>query len=186
MLKGLIRTRTARKVLTVFFVNPNDKFYIRQLERLTKEPVNAVRRELIKLEEAGILLSKDEARVKNYWVNRDSPIFEEIRSIILKTQGLGDSLRQLVKNIPEIKAAFIYGSVAKGEDKATSDVDLMVVGDIDSVRLHSKINAVENKIKRTINYSLMSPAELKSRKSEFIKRVLRDKKIFLVGSESDL
>ncbi len=185
MLEDLIRSKTARKVLTLFTTNPNSRFYIRQLERLIKEPVSAVRRELRKLENSGFLLSGEEARVKYYWVNKDYPIFDEIKKIIFKTQGLGDNLRKLIKEVPGIKFAFIYGSVARGEEKAASDIDLMIIADIDSVILHSRITEIEDKIKRVINYNLINEKDFKNRKTEFIKRVMKEEKIFLIGTENE-
>lgn len=186
MLEILIRSKTARKVLTIFITNPDKKFYIRQMERLIDKPVSAVRRELKKLESSGFLLSKEEARVKFYWVNKAYPILDEIRRIVLKTQGLGDRLRELIKKTPGIKAAFIYGSVAREEEKASSDIDLMIIGDIDSVKLHSEISKIEDRIKRTVNYCLMNEKDFRNKKSAFISRVLKDKKIFLIGQENDL
>lgn len=186
MLESLIRSKTARKVLTLFITHPDDKFYIRQVERLIKEPVSAVRRELQKLENSGFLLSKEEVNVKYYWANKNYPIFDEIKKIIFKTQGLGDNLRELFKKVPGIKLAFIYGSVAAGKEKATSDIDLMIIGDIDTVKLHSRIIEIENKIDRTINYNLINGKDFKNKKTEFIKRVLKEKKIFLIGQEDDL
>lgn len=186
MLESLIRSKTARKVLTLFTTHPADRFYTRQLERLIKEPVSAVRRELKKLENSGFLLSKKDANIKYYWVNKEYPIFEEIKNIILKTSGLGNSLRGLIEKISGIKLAFIYGSVAKGEEKAASDLDLMIVGNIDSVKLHSIIAAIENKIDRAINYNLVNEKDFKGKRTEFIKRILREEKIFLIGTENEL
>lgn len=186
MLKSLIRSKTTRKILGLLFSNPNDKFYIRQLERLTDEPVSAVRRELKKLETSGLLLSKEEAKVKYFWVNKENPIYEDLKRIILKTQAIGDTLRNLIKKIPGIKIAFIYGSVAKSEENITSDIDLMIISDIDSIKIHSKISKIEDKIKRTINYNLIGEKELKTKKTDFLKRVLKEKKIFLIGTENEL
>jgi len=186
MLNSLITSKTARKILSLLFSNPNEKFYIRQLERLTNEPVSAVRRELKKLEKSGLLLSKEEAKVKYFWVNKESPIYEELKNIILKTQAIGSTLRNLVKKIPDIKIAFIYGSVAKGEENMASDIDLMIIGDIDSVKIHSEISKIEDKIKRTINYNLINKKEFKTKKTNFIKRVLKEKKTFLIGDENEL
>jgi len=185
MLESLIRSKTARKVLTIFITNPDEKFYTRQLERLIKEPVSAVRRELQKLEKSGLLSSKKDANIKYYRVNKDYPIFDEIKKIILKTEGLGDKLRELIEKVPGVKLAFIYGSVAKGEEKAASDIDLMIIGDMDSVKLHSKISEIENTIKRPINYNLMNEEDFKNKKTEFVKRVLKEKKIFLIGKENE-
>lgn len=170
----------------MLLTNPDERFYTRQLERLTGLPVNAVGRELTKLEKAGFLFSKEEGRVKYFWVNKENPIYEDLKNIILKTQALGDHLRNLVAKVSDIKVAFIYGSVAKGEEKATSDIDLMVIGNIDSTKLHSEIKKIEGEIKRTVNYSLMREKEFKSRKTDFIKRILREKKIFLVGNADEL
>ena len=186
MLESLIRSKTTRKVLGLLFSNPDDRFYMRQLERLTSEPISAVRRELKKLEASGLLVSKEEAKVKYFWVNKENSIYEELKRIILKTLAIGDSLKNFVKKIPGVKIAFIYGSVAKGEEGSTSDIDLMLIGDIDSVEIHSKINKIEDKIKRKINYTLMREKEFKYKKTDFIKRLLKEKKIFLIGSEDEL
>lgn len=185
MLETLIKSKTRRKLLTVFIFNPDSKFYIRELERLIKEPVSAVRRELQTLENSGFLLSQQEARVKYYVVNKDYPILEEIKKIILKTQGIADHLRKLMKRTPGIRVAFIYGSVAEGDSNAASDIDLMVIGDIDIVKLHAEINEVEEKIRRTINYNLISEKDFKNKKTAFIKRVLNGKKIFIIGKEDE-
>jgi len=186
MLSSLIRSKTARKILTIFITHPEDEFYIRQLERLSKEPVSAVSRELQRLERSGFLMSKQEANLKYYRVNKKYPIFEEIKKIILKTQGMGDTIRELIEGSPGIKLAFIYGSVAKGEERATSDIDLMIIGDMDSVKLHSKINEIEDVINRVINYSLINEKDFKKKKTGFIKRILKEKKIFLIGGEDEL
>ena len=186
MLESIIRSKATRKVMGLLFSNPDKKFYIRQLERLSGEPVNAVQRELKSLEKSGILLSKEEGRVKYFWVNKKNPIYVELKRIILKTQSMGDSLRKLFKDISGIKIAFIYGSVAKDEENITSDIDLMIIGGMDSVKLHSEINRIEDRIKRTINYTFMSEKEFKSKKTDFIKRTLKGKKIFLIGDRNEL
>jgi len=149
-------------------------------------PVNAVRRELVQLEKAGFLISEEADRVKYFWVNKKNPIYEELKSIILKTQAIGDSLRKLVNKIPDIKTAFIYGSVAKGDERETSDIDLMVIGSIDSVKLHKEINRIEDKLHRAISYILITEGDLKKKKTDFIKRILKEEKIFLIGNEEEL
>lgn len=186
MLESIITSAATRKILGLLFSNPRDRFYIRQLERLTGLQVNAVRRELKKLESAGFLFSKEEGNVKYFWLNTDNPIYEELKGIMFKTQVMGDTLKNLILKVPGIAVAFIYGSVAKGEERAASDIDLMVIGSIDSVELHSRISKIEEKIKRTINYHLMREKEFKSGKTPFLKRILDEKKIFLAGNEKDL
>jgi len=186
MLKGLIRSKVTRKVLAVLFTNPSQRFYMRQLERIIGEPINAVRRELRILENSQLLLSKEEGNVKYYWVNKRNPIFEDLKRIILKTQALGSNLRDLFKNVSEINVVFIYGSVAKNEENIASDLDVIIIGNIDGVKLHSEISQIEDKIKRTINYNHISLKEFRMKKTAFLKRVIKEKKIFLVGNKDDL
>lgn len=186
MLAGIITSKATRKILGLLFSNPKDRYYIRQLERLTGLQVNAVRQGLKKLESSGFLLSKEEGNVKYFWLNTKNPIYEEMKSIMFKTQIIGDHLRDLFGKAPDIAVAFIYGSVAKEEENILSDIDLMVIGAIDAQKLHSKISKIEDKINRTINYTLIGKDEYKAKKTDFIKRVLKGKKIFLIGSENDL
>ena len=186
MLEGIITSKATRKILGLLFSNPKDRYYIRQLERLTGLQVNAVRRELKKLESSGFLLSKEEGNLKYFWVNTKNPIYEEIKSIMFKTQIVGDHLRNLFQKISGIRIVFIYGSVASGEENTSSDIDLMVIGDIGGVQLHSQISKIEDEIKRTINYTLISVDEYRSKRTDFIKRVVKGKNIFLIGDNDEL
>jgi len=186
MLESIITSKATRKILGLLFSNPKDRFYIRQLERLTGLQVNAVRRELKKLESSGFLLSREEGNVKYFWINTKNPIYEEMKSIMFKTQIIGDHLRNLFQRISSITVAFIYGSVAKGGENALSDIDVLVIGTISAAKLHSEISKIEDRVNRTINYTLISNEEYKTKKTDFIKRVLKGKKIFLVGDDGDL
>ena len=186
MLESLVRSKTTRKILGLLFSNPEGRFYMRQLERMTGEPVSAVRRDLKRLESAGILLSREEAKVKYFWVNKENPIYEEVKRIVFKTIAVGDTIKGFIKNIRGLKVAFIYGSIARGEENAKSDLDLMIIGKIDSVRLHSKIGEIEDKVNRTINYIFIKDEDLKAKRTAFLNRVLKEKKIFLIGDERDL
>ena len=116
-------------------------------------------------------------------------IKEELKSIILKTIALGERIKELIKKTKNIKYAFIYGSVAKGEEDIKSDIDLMVIGNIDEIKLQEKIQQIESKISRTINYTLMNIEEFKKRLNEkepFLMRILEDKKIEIIGSENEI
>ncbi|MDP2913010.1 MAG: nucleotidyltransferase domain-containing protein [Candidatus Omnitrophota bacterium] len=186
MLESLIRSKTTRKILALLFSNPEDRFYMRQLERMTGEPVSAVRRDLKRLESAGLLLSQEEAMVKYFWVNKRNPIYEEIKKIIFKTVAVGDAIKGFIKKMKGVKVAFIYGSVTRGEENSKSDIDLMIIGKVDSIRLHSKISEIEDKINRTINYILIKEEDLNAKRTAFLNRVLKEKKIFLMGDERDL
>jgi predicted nucleotidyltransferase len=189
MLEGLISSKTKRKVLNLLFSNPDTRFYTRQLEKGLKEPVGAIRRELIKLERYGILSSEREANIKYYRVNKNCPIYPEIKRIILKTTAIGEHLKRLIENVPEVKYAFIYGSFASDEEAKDSDIDLMVIGDIDSVDLHTRVSEIEQEIGRNISYTLMSLEEFHRKERErdgLLGRIVKGKKIMLKGKEDEL
>ncbi len=189
MLKYLISSRPKRKLLSLFLIHPEEKFYIRQLERLISEPIGAIQRELPKLEKMGLIKSEISGRRKNYFLDKACPIKEELKSIMLKTIAVGERIRELIKKAENIKYAFIYGSIAKGEEDLKSDIDLIVIGNIDEIRLQKKIQQIESEISRTINYSLINIEEFKKRvkaKEPFLIRILREKKIEIIGSEDEI
>jgi len=189
MLEYLISSKAKRKLISLFLTHPEEKFYIRQLERLISEPIGAIQRELPKLEKMGLIKSEVSGGRKNYLLDKTCPIKEELRSIVLKTIAVGERIRGLIKKTKDIKYAFIYGSVAKGEEDIKSDIDLMVIGNIDEIRLQKKIQQIESEISRTINYSLMSVEEFKKRLNEkepFLMRILKGKKIEVIGSEDEI
>ena len=185
MLQYLITSRTKRNVLRLFLMNPDKAFYVREVVRLTGEPLNAVRRELGYLEKAGLVQSKREGIPRYYSVNKEFPFYAELKKIIYATVGLGEYLTMRLQNPGQIELAFVYGSVARGEETAKSDIDLFVVGDIGEEVLQKVISEVERDTGRTINYTLMVRKEFDTRilKAEpFIKRVMAEPKLILKGS----
>lgn len=131
MLQDLFSSRVRVRLLTHFFSHPDEQFYARNLTRQIGEHYNAVWQELNNLERIGLLLSEHNGNVKYYRLNPDFPIYEELRRIILKTSGLGQAVREALDRLGTVKWAFIYGSVAAGEEDFLSDVDLMLVGKVD-------------------------------------------------------
>lgn len=186
----LFTSKARVQLLKLFLMNPERDYYLREAAGLTGLPVNAVQREVKKLEKSGLLEKNARGNRVYLRANRSSPIFEEMRSIIMKTVGLGDSLSQaLADGADKIEAAFIFGSVARGEDSGLSDIDLLVVGSISGRELSSLISSVRKSIGREINQLAMTPAELKNRvkdQDHFLTTVLKQPKLFLVGDESVL
>ena len=185
MLEYLITSKAKRNVLRLFFMNPDRKYYLREVARLTKEPISAVQRELGYLEKAEIIQSKREGNLKYYSVNKELPFYSELKKIIYSTVGLGDYLTAEFENSEKIELAFVYGSVARNEETAKSDIDLFVMGDIGEGVLQKVISEVERDTGRTINYTLMARQELDTRilKDEpFIKRVMAEPKLILKGN----
>lgn len=183
---SLFRSGTREDILILLFSNPEKRFYIREISRLIDQQPNAVRAELLNLEKMGILCSAKEGNLSFYFVNKTGSIFSELRSIIFKTFGLGSYLSKLFKK-EEIKFAFIYGSTASGEDKKCSDIDLMIIGSPKMEELTPLISKAESKLRREINYSVFSESEFLSKKSSaFIKNVLNNKKLMLIGDTDEL
>lgn len=188
MLEYFITSKTKRKLLKLFVLHPEKSFYIREIEKLTKEPVAAVRRELGYLEKAGLLKSRNEGNLKYFEVNRNFPIYPELKKIIYSTVGFGDYLKEKLHNFDSIDIVFIYGSVARNEEGKQSDIDLLVIGNIDNKDFHKVISEVEKETGREINYNLMSKQEFGDRvrkKDTFLMRVIKEEKIFLKGTLND-
>lgn len=186
----IITSKARLELLKLFLMNPERDFYLREASAQTGLPVHAVQREVEKLEKSGLLKKKRRGNRVYLRANRNSPIFKEMRSIIMKTVGLGDSLRQvLADGGDKIEAAFIFGSVARGEDSGLSDIDLMVVGSISGRELSSLISSIRESIGREINQVIITPAELTKRfkaNDHFLVTVLKEPKLFLVGDENIL
>lgn len=199
---GLIRTpaaslsdalfaKTQRRVLGLLFGNPDRSFFANEIVRLAESGIGAVHRELATLEAAGLVTATRIGNQKHYQANRASPIFAELRGIVVKTFGVADVLREALSPLAvKIRAAFIYGSVAKGSDTAASDVDLMVVSDeVSYSDLFALATEAERRLGRKVNPTVYTPAELRQKlaaKSAFATRVLERPKVFVIGSENDL
>lgn len=189
MLQALFSSKVRVKLLTHFFSHPDERCYARELARRLDEHYNAVWQELGNLERLGLLTGKQDANVKYYRLNPDFPLYYELKRIILKTTGLGQALRDAVVHLGRVELAFIYGSVAAGEDDALSDVDLMLVGEVDLLELSAVVSQLEEQLGREINYLVLTPAELAQRLYEgepFIQNVLAEPKVMLIGAEDAL
>jgi len=187
MLESLITSKTKRKLLALLFGNPEKEFYLRELARRISEPTNAVSRELEKLERAGLLIKERKANLLYFQANKKSQIYGELKAMILKTEGAGTALREELGKIGKVRFAFIYGSTARGEERAGSDIDLMIIGKPELKKIVSFASKTEKKIGREINYLIYPESEfLKSLERGFIQEVIRGKKIMLVGEKSEL
>jgi len=177
-------------VLGWLFSHPDERYFVRQLTGLVKEDSTNVSRELIRLEKTGILVSTTEGRQKYYQANRESPLFDELHGLIVKTAGIADVLRSaLALAQGQIKVAFIFGSIASGNERRRSDIDVMVVGKVSFEDVVSLLSPAEEKLRREVNPVVYPVAEFKKKVKEdhhFVKTVLEDEKIFLIGDEGEL
>jgi predicted nucleotidyltransferase len=189
MLQALFSSKVRVKLLTHFLSHPEERFYARSLARQVEEHYNAVWQELNNLERIGLLTSERDANVKYYHLNPDFPIYEELKRIIFKTSGLGQALREALDHLGTVEWAFIYGSVAAGDEDFLSDVDLMLVGEVDLPALAEVIARLEDQLGREINYVALTRAELAQRLADsdpFIRNVLTGPKVMLIGDEDGL
>jgi predicted nucleotidyltransferase len=185
----LFKSKARTAIFQLYFTNPEISYYLRELERMFNMPVSILRKELMQLSGEGIFLSEKKGNLLYYRLNKNYPLFEDLKNIVHKTIGIEGLLRDAINEIGGIEAAFIYGSFARGKEKTTSDVDLCVIGRIDEDQLIEKINAIEISIKREINYTLYAPEELKKKKKDkdtFISDLIDNKKIMLKGKENDV
>jgi predicted nucleotidyltransferase len=188
VLQALFSSRVRVRLLTLFLLNPDPHFHASALTRQVGAQYNAVWKELANLERAGVLLSESTANTKTYRLNPRCPILPELRAIMLKTEGAGDAIRQAFAGL-DVDAVFIYGSFAAGDTDSQSDIDLMVVGQVDLTRLASVIARLEKNLGRAVNhiaYSLKEWREKRNAQDPFIANVLASPKIMLIGDEDAL
>ena len=184
-------TNVQQRVLGLLFGNPSRSFYANEVIALAGSGTGAVQRELGRLEAAGLVTARRLGNQKHYQANGASPVFEELHGLILKTSGLGDVLRvALAKHAGAISAAFVYGSVARKQDAATSDIDLMVISDsLSYADLFASLEEATRRLSRPVNPTVYSKQDLKKRIKQgnaFVTRVLAQPKLWLIGGEDDL
>jgi len=190
MLKNIIGSKTRRIILKAFVESPDIEYYTRQLASLHHLSAGTLHRELTKLNSSGILKARKIGNIKLFSLNKENPLYEEIKNIIYKTEGVIKLLKDAILGIRGIKVAFIYGSFAKGDERQDSDVDMFLIGnDIDEDELIHAINKVEKKLFKEINYTRYTENEYKKekkKKNSFILEVIKGKKTFIKGDESGL
>jgi predicted nucleotidyltransferase len=175
----------------VLFGNPRRSFYANEVIGLARSGTGAVQRELARLEASGLVTATRVGKQKHYQANAGSPVFEELRALVLKTFGLADVLRQALAPLSSsVRAAFVYGSIAKGQDSAASDIDLMIVSDrLTYADLFGALEEASAQLGRKIAPTIYSSKELAKRVKQdnsFVTRVLAQPKLWLIGDESAL
>jgi predicted nucleotidyltransferase len=183
--------KVQQRVLGVLFGNPHRSFYANEVIGLAHSGTGAVQRELARLEASGLVTASRVGKQKHYQANASSPVFEELRALVLKTSGLADVLRAALAPLSRsIRAAFIYGSIAKGQDTAASDIDLMVVSDrLTYGALYGALEDASARLGRKVAPTIYSSKELAKRLKQdnaFLTRVLAQPKLWLIGNERAL
>jgi predicted nucleotidyltransferase len=182
--------KTRRAVLALLFSHADESFYVRQVVRRVGAGVGAVQRELMRLADSGIIVRHSEGRQVYYQANRQCPIFAELQALLVKTTGIADVLRSALADLAQrIRVAFIYGSMAKGTARSTSDIDVLVVGEATFAELVSALGSAQERLGREVNPSVYPASEFSHKLAHghhFLSSVLRQPKIFLLGDEHEL
>ena len=182
--------KTRQAVLALLYGRADSSFYTKQILDAVRIGRGTVQRELKNLTDTGIITREVQGRQVYYRANAQCPIFNELKSLIVKTAGLADVLREALAPLDEqVTVAFVYGSMASGEATAASDIDLLIVGDLDEMALHKALIEAEKLLGRPVNYHLLGRKEFEQRHKEkngFLDRVLAGPKIMILGSTDEL
>lgn len=184
MVDILFKSKIRQKILSRFFADESRRFYINEMARLVNTTQGTCRRELNKLVDVGVLTTSKEGNLLYYQVNKQTPLYREFSAIIQKTIGIEAKLKSLLQGFKGISYAFIFGSYAKREFKAESDIDVVIIGIIEEDSLIKVFKDVERAIGREINYHIYTGKEFKSklRTDSFIKNIIKNH-IMIKGDE---
>lgn len=159
MLGLLISSRVRAKILTALFLSPGAERNAWELARSLGESYGAVWKELKRLESLGVMVSEQRGNARVFRVDLACPIEPELRTMILKTEGIGGLLREKLAPMEKVKQAFIYGSIASGQADLRSDVDVMIIGTIDLEEISALVAQAEKELNRPVNYTVFSEEE---------------------------
>lgn len=189
MLQDFIVSKVRIKLLKTFLSNPTEIFYVRELTRTTKEEINAVRRELQRMEKAGMLKKEIRGNRLYYWFNSNYLFYGDLLSLVSKTVGLGEKIIKNRNRIGKIKYAFLSGRYVRQLPVKEGEVDFLIVGETDMKELGAIVSSEEEQLGREINYSVMPREEFdfrKKRRDPFLLGILGSSKIMLIGDEEEL
>lgn len=184
----ITKSRLRKKLLGYFFANQEANLYLREISLILKEDAGNLSKELARLEKDGIFISKLRGRQKFFSLDKEYPLFSELKSVISKTVGIEGSLRRIISADLGIKAAFIYGSFAQNKETNLSDIDLLIIGKPDENNLMNKIDAFEKSVGREINYTCYSEKDFfdkVKKSSSFLTNIVKRPKIILKGVLSE-
>lgn len=189
-LSDIITSKVRIKILELFFSNVKEMYHVRGIVRELKEEINAVRRELEKMAEAGLLKKEPRGNRVYYWVRRDHPFYGDLLSLVSKTMGLGAELIKNRNKLGKVNSIMFSGSFVRFQPKKhEDDVDILIVGEVVLPELAALIRAEESKRGKEINYTVMSREEFefrKKRRDPFLQGILSFGRVMVLGDEEDL
>lgn len=189
-ISDFVTSKTRIKILKLFFADVNEMYHVRGIVRETNDEINAVRRELARLEKAGILKKEPRGNRVYYWPRKDYAYFGDIVSLVAKTTGLGAELLANKGKLGKLSFVMFSGRFARHDKRRKEDaVDILIVGEVVLPELAALIRKEETSRKHEINYTVMSREELdfrKKRRDPFLQGILYDSRVMVLGDELDL
>ncbi len=189
LLAEILSSKIRSEIFRMLFGVNGEALHMREIERRSGLSIGTIQQELKKLVRLDLIKKRKDGNRLYYEANREHPIYPDIRNLVLKTVGLADFFREALKANPNIKLAFVFGSIARHDEKGKSDVDLMIIGDIAMRQLTGLLSGVSGQIGREINPHILRIKEFlkrKSAKDHFLTQVLESPKIFIIGKENEL
>jgi predicted nucleotidyltransferase/predicted transcriptional regulator len=187
-LAELLSSRARAEIFRLLLSGTGEELHVREIERRSGLNDSTLRQELRKLVRLDLVQSRKDSNRVYYRAKTESPLYPEIRNLVLKTSGLADALKSALED-KRIRVAFVFGSIARGEEKAGSDVDLMVIGRLGLRDLSRLLSGIEKKIGREVNPHILREEEFQKRiraKEHFVSNVMETPKIFIIGSQREL
>lgn len=185
----LLFGQTRGRVLALLYGSPDETLFVRQIARQVETSVGTVQRELNLLADAGLIKRSTVGNQVFYQANQEHPEYPELRALLAKTAGVFQMLKRALAPLSSrIGIAFVYGSVARGEEKATSDIDLMVIGAASLDEVLDAVRPVEKRLGRPVNPTIYSNEDLKARLrsgNHFLQSLKKSKKVYLIGDEDE-
>ncbi|ARB92998.1 DNA polymerase subunit beta [Legionella longbeachae] len=179
-----------QRVLALLLLHPDERYHVREIARLTNTTAGTLHRELSRLAQSKVLLREQSGNQVYYQANRNFPIYMELASILKKTSGLVDVLFDFLTPLAEkIEVAFVFGSVAKGTENLGSDIDVLIIGEIDFTEVVAALYAAQASLGREINPKIYSREQWKAslqKQDLFIQEILNNPKLFIMGALNDL
>ncbi len=179
------RSKARQRLLAYYFTNPTARHHLRDLaEQLSIDPSN-LSKELRRLEREGLFRSDVSGHQKYFQLNREYPLFDEVRNIVAKTIGAVPLIAQSFKKVQGIDEAYLYGSFARSQQDAASDIDVLLIGAPREELLAETVRKLERQLRREVNYTVLTPKEFKSRrarKDAFLENVWHNKRVSLIRS----
>ena len=187
MLSSILGSKSRARIITLFYLNDGKSYHIREVARLLKLNPTQARNELAKLAELGLFKKEIVGNVHSYRVDPLSPYHADFLSIVRKSAGFEAEISGGLRGLSGVRFAFIFGSYANRTFGPKSDIDLMIIGEPDMQMLNTTITKLERRIKRQIQYLVYPLAEFREKRSYgFVKNVMDQKKIFIIGDSDEL